>query len=102
MARPYMFAAPADSLRDRDGYTASGAVRRELQSAKDDEGHVVALGRAGGEGVSGFHDFANGIFCGEAVAARDGFEEARVAPFFEVWTHGFTEAVGIDNQQIAG
>src|SRR5215469_17123021 len=75
---------------------------RHLYDAQDDEGHVVALGSTGGEGVGGLQDTLDGISCGETIAGFDGFEEALLAPFLELRAHGLTEAVRVDDQKVAG
>ena len=53
-----------------------------LQHAENDEGHVVALWGAGGEGIGCLHDSADSVFGGKAVTRFDGVEPSLLAPFF--------------------
>src|ERR1700680_758983 len=81
--------------------TGESAKRKSLKGAEDDEGHVVALRGACGEGVGGLHDAGYGVTSRDAVAGGNGFYQPRFAPFGEIGFHGFAEAVCIDDQQVA-
>ena len=66
------------------------------------QGHVVVLGRGGGEAVGFVDDVAqDGAGVLRQVGARGG-DHAFLAPFLVLQVERFADAVGVGEQQVAG
>ena len=85
------------TFRGVDSAFAASGVQLE-----DEHGHVVVLGGSGGELVAGCEQGAEDVARVLVAHLAGGFDHALLAPLLVVVGHGFADAVGIEQQQVAG
>ena len=83
------------------GLAALGGFRRRNGLAEDEEGHIVALGGATGEGLKSGEDALNAGDCGWAVLLENGIDEALFSPLDAAGIDGLGDAVGVGSESIA-